>query len=135
MNRTPPSATPSGTEIRAPSRAQEGKLPLKTHSVDGKRQAKVLTEDQVQSLKSDVSDTLCASKQAKKKGTSDDGKGGLPRGAAARAAAKMILDSLATPAPKAETSKGKVKKTPKAKGKAKSKSAAAKKAPKSKAGN
>ena len=147
MNRTPPSATPSGAEVRAPSRAHEGKLPLKTHSVDGKCQAKVLSEDDIQGLKAEVTDTLLASKQSKRKGNSGDpistggtsadqirtNKGGLPRGAAARTAARMILDSLATPAPPAEKpKKGKAKSAAKSKTKPGT-SSSSKKTPKSKA--
>lgn len=119
VNRAPPSETPSAPGI--PPGSEDKRLPLKTHSVDGKKQAKVLTKVEIQRLKSDVTDAMRGDKEKPK-----------IRGAAARAAAAALLNSLATPAPSSKKPTSAAKAAVKAKAKAKSKARAKAKAAASK---
>ena len=88
-------------------------MPLKSHSADGKKQERILTDAEIQNLKGEVDECVVNSKESKKKGSKPNGAKGdhpdvemaLPepkvprRGAAARAAAQALSASLATPAP------------------------------------
>jgi len=136
---TPPSA-PAGNTGKLETKA----LPLKSHSADGKKQERILTDAEIQKLKGEVDECVVNSKESKKKGSKPNGAKGdhpdvemaLPepkvprRGAAARAAAQALLASLATPAPSQapKAKPGRKGKDPKAKAKAK-----VKKNPKSRA--
>ena len=122
---TPPSA-PAGSAGKPETKA----LPLKSHSADGKKQERVLTDAEIQKLKGEVDECVVKSKESKKKGPKPSAAEGehiapepkLPRkGAAARAAAQALLASLVTPAPSQapKAKPGRKGKVPKAKAKVK----------------
>lgn len=103
----------TGTPPLCPAdRHQTNALPLRSHSADGKKQERVLTNAEIQKLKGEVDECVASSKESKKGSKPKGSKGEkvepdteLPepkvprRGAAARAAAQALLASLATPAP------------------------------------
>ena len=112
VNRTPPSLSPpAGVQALKPASSD---LPLKSHTAEGKQLNKVLSPDQVQSLKAEITDALGDMNKTKKgerknkqprerkapveKKPKTEAAPKVPRGTYARTAAQVVLASLATPA-------------------------------------